>query len=41
MTVDIAADRADPGYPKSIAANWRGLWPDGIEAVLYPIQPPR
>jgi hypothetical protein len=34
---DIAADRVDPGYPASIAGNWRGLWPDGIDAgIVWP-----
>ena len=33
---DIAADRADPGYPKSInAETWPGvIWTDGIDAVV-------
>jgi len=29
---DITADKVDPGYPKPIAGNWPGLWPDGIDA---------
>jgi len=31
---DIAADKADPGYPRPIAGNWPGLWADGITAVF-------
>jgi hypothetical protein len=29
---DIAADKVDAGYPKPIAGNWTGLWPDNIDA---------
>jgi Hemopexin/Astacin (Peptidase family M12A) len=34
---DIASDKVDPGYPKSIATNWPGLWTDAIDAaVVWP-----
>jgi hypothetical protein len=34
---DVAADRVDPGYPKTIASGWPGVWPDGIDGVaLWP-----
>ena len=33
---DMAADRADDGYPRSIANNWPGVFAEGINAVLYP-----
>jgi hypothetical protein len=32
---DITMDRTDDGYPKLIAGNWDGVWPDNIDAVLY------
>ena len=31
---DIAADRADPGFPQQVAAGWPGLWTDGIDAAV-------
>jgi hypothetical protein len=32
---DIAADKADPGYPKTISsATWNGLWTSGIDAAV-------
>ena len=31
---DIAADKADPGYPQPIAGNWPELWPNGIDAAI-------
>ena len=31
---DIKANRADEGYPKKIAGNWAGVWPDGIDAAF-------
>jgi hypothetical protein len=33
---DLARDKVDDGYPKSICGNWRGLEPfsDGIDAVI-------
>ncbi len=36
LRYDIAADRADPGYPKRIdAQTWPGLiWTDGVEAAV-------
>ena len=34
---DVAAEKVDPGYPKSISGNWPGLWPDNIDAsVVWP-----
>jgi hypothetical protein len=37
---DISADHVDPGYPKPIAGNWRGVDAGfvgaGLEAVLFP-----
>jgi Hemopexin/Astacin (Peptidase family M12A) len=27
---DIQTDRVDPGYPQPIAANWPGVWNDGV-----------
>jgi hypothetical protein len=29
---DIAADKADAGYPKPIAGNWPGFWPSDVDA---------
>src|SRR5262245_36854521 len=31
---DIAADRADDGYPKSISSGWRGVFDRDIDAVV-------
>jgi hypothetical protein len=31
---DIENDEVDPEYPKPIAGNWKGLWPDGVDAGL-------
>ena len=31
---ELARDSADPGYPKPIAPNWKGLWPEGIEGAF-------
>jgi hypothetical protein len=31
---DIAADRADVGYPVPIAGNWPGLWSSNIDAAV-------
>jgi hypothetical protein len=34
-TYDVAADRADAGYPKPISGNWTGLpWKDEIDSVV-------
>ncbi|MEU7296438.1 hemopexin repeat-containing protein [Streptomyces exfoliatus] len=33
---DITADRVDPGYPRPIAGNWTGLFPDGVDAAAHP-----
>lgn len=36
-TMDPATEGVDPGYPKYISGNWKGLWPDGIDAaVVWP-----
>lgn len=40
LRYDLAADRVDPGYPKPIAGNWRGVdasWVGsaGVDGVLY------
>lgn len=32
LRYDIATDKTDPNYPRSIAANWPGLWTGGIDA---------
>ncbi len=29
---DLRQDKADPGFPKPIAGNWKGVWKDGIDA---------
>lgn len=31
---DWANDKVDPNYPKLIAGNWNGLWPNGIDAAV-------
>jgi hypothetical protein len=31
---DMAADRADSGYPRPISGNWPGLWTSGIDAAV-------
>jgi LAS superfamily LD-carboxypeptidase LdcB len=31
---DIALNRCDDGYPKLIAGNWNGAFPEGIDAAL-------
>jgi hypothetical protein len=31
---DVVTKTKDPGYPASIAANWPGLWSDGIDAAV-------
>jgi serine/threonine protein kinase len=31
---DVADRRPDVGYPKPIAGNWPGIWPDGIDAAV-------
>ena len=34
---DIAADRVDPGYPRSISSGWPGLFADRVDAgVVWP-----
>lgn len=34
---DVASDKVDPGYPKTISGNWPGLWADNIDAaVVWP-----
>ncbi|MEU9703491.1 hemopexin repeat-containing protein [Streptomyces sp. NPDC047981] len=33
---DITADRVDPGYPRTIAGNWTGVFSTGLDAVAYP-----
>ncbi|ROQ33464.1 hemopexin [Streptomyces sp. PanSC19] len=33
---DITADRVDPGYPRTIAGNWTGLFTEGVDAVVHP-----
>ncbi|WP_369145659.1 hemopexin repeat-containing protein [Streptomyces sp. R44] len=33
---DITSDRVDPGYPRTIAGNWTGLFTDGVDAAVYP-----
>lgn len=35
LRYDITFDRADPDYPKPIAANWNGVWAADIDGVLY------
>jgi Hemopexin len=32
---DITLERVDPGYPLPIQGNWPGVWPTGINDVLY------
>ena len=34
VRVDLATKEADPGYPKPIAGNWKGLWPGDIDAAV-------
>ena len=37
LRYDVAAEKVDPGYPKSISGNWPGLWPDNIDgSVVWP-----
>ncbi|MFE5593815.1 hemopexin repeat-containing protein [Streptomyces sp. NPDC056549] len=33
---DITADRVDPGYPRTIAGSWTGLFTEGVDAAVYP-----
>ena len=28
------ADHVDPGYPRPIAGNWPGMWPEKIDAAI-------
>lgn len=32
---DMVEDRVDPGYPRTIASAWNGVFTSGIAAVLY------
>jgi len=34
ISYDIAADKADDGYPRLIASDWPGLWAEGIDSAL-------
>jgi hypothetical protein len=37
LRFDVATDRVDTGFPKSISGNWPGLWTSGIEyMILFP-----
>jgi hypothetical protein len=35
LRYDLAEDRVDDGYPKSISAGWHGLWNDLDAAVMW------
>jgi hypothetical protein len=33
LRYDLAAHQVDPGYPRSIAEGWKGIWTSGIDAA--------
>lgn len=34
LRYDVVADHVDPGYPRPIAGNWPGMWPEKIDAAI-------
>ena len=34
VAFDVAADKAEDGYPKPIAGKWPGVWENGIDAAI-------